>query len=214
MKVRASKPLRFLDEQALLNVLWPALEAFVNGAEPSQAISPDDPAGDPEVGRLATDEEEMGPWEWRNIRALLSLLARGGREPLPDHNPKDEWEARREGELAASAPRAPLALGPKGWLVVRAVSRREQLQHFAFTIALLRLPALRPLLRQCDQCGRFQLGNRAHRRPRTFCSDNCRFAFHRARRTPKAHREYMKGYRRNAARQRALRRKRDRKGTK
>jgi hypothetical protein len=179
MKVRA---LRFLDEQELLAALWPDLEAFVNGQEPVQHLALDEPTGD--TGRLATDEEEIGPAEWREMRELLATVIRGG--PL-----------QQELERAVATP--PVMLGPRGWMLLPpARSQRERLQRFYFTILLLlRFPALRPLLRQCDRCGRFSVATRAHRRARTFCSPECRYAFHRARRGRQAHAEKMKEYRRH-----------------
>jgi hypothetical protein len=182
---------QFLDEQKLLGGLWPGLERYVNSARPAQAVDPNEGGVDATVGRLATDTEEIGPTEWHDLRRLLAALVRGGTLPP---------------ELASMAPSAPLALGRDGWILVEPRAGKDRLDRFYFTVALLRLPALRPLLRLCDRCARFFLGSRVHRRPHTFCSPKCRYAFHREQRGSSAHADYMRGYRHLKAKRRERRR--------
>lgn len=178
----AATHFQFLDEDWLLKGLWPDLERFVNGHEPPidfNAIR-HDPAVDPEqaIGRMVDDAEEIDGVLWNEIRGLLSSLLRGGIAP---------------GNLEAG--KARLALTRSGWIWLRADSQRQRKDDFYFTIKLLELPALRHRLRQCDRCGRFFLGARAHVRAHSFCSSACRFAFHRGTRTREAHAKYMRDYR-------------------
>ena len=195
----AASTIQFLDEQALLKYLWlrSGLEAFVNGPQPKQHISPLGDADDEAIGRMATDDEMLGSIEWTEFRSFLSNLLPGG-----SLHPEQQ---------AASGP-ARLSLvtqtdGTPRWVFGRPSNNFERRQDFYLAVKLLELPALRPLLSRCNNCERFFLRERAHVRDRSFCSPACRVAFHRGRRQPQTHAAYMREYRRKKARQAALRRR-------
>jgi hypothetical protein len=165
----------------LLKYTWDPYQRFVNSQDPHERLRGD----------------------WVEHRQRLERVLRGER-PLPG---------------AQTSP--PLLLVDAGgkvqWAVTKTFVHQEDLagepqekvdrlrEQYRFTLMLLGLPETEGLLRRCDRCERFFLGARAHRRAQSFCSDECRFAFHRKQRSKEAQAEYMRQYRKVKA---TLRRKR------
>lgn len=147
--------------------------------------------------------ETYGPF--LNVKSPPSMF----RDDWLKHRAGVEGILRGEHPLPGQHTRAPLSLIDSKGEVVWAISRlpvgvavrpdsqqhRDLLEQYRFTLMLLAHPENKGLLRRCDECGRFLLGARAHKRKTSFCSDECRFAFNRKRRSKAEQAAYMRDYR-------------------
>jgi hypothetical protein len=155
-----------------LHLLWPSYQAFLNGDEPASDL-------------LRRD--------WKEHRRRVEFVLRG-------HQPFRRHSADAPLVLVENHGRVQWALkGP--YDPHEALSSDEGVRQirtqYRFVLMLLGLPESKGLLRRCNRCSRVFLGKRAHVRERSFCKEECRFAFNRSRQSKEEKAAYKRRWRKS-----------------